>query len=151
CGPRTAGSYVQTLVLTDIATGWTECAPLVVREQQLLTTVLSEVRSLLPFALLGFDTDNDSVFMNETGARLLCSGRHRLHALSPLPQERPSLGRTEERRDRPQDGRLPALDRRYGGDRPGEALCGEPAVRELLPAVVQAGGEAARRRLGGQA
>lgn len=28
CGPRTAGSYVQTLVLTDIATGWTECAPL---------------------------------------------------------------------------------------------------------------------------
>lgn len=65
-GPRTAGSYVQTLVLTDIATGWTECAPLVVREQQLLTTVLSEVRSLLPFPLLGFDTDNDSVFLNET-------------------------------------------------------------------------------------
>jgi hypothetical protein len=66
CGPRTAGSYVQTLVLTDIATGWTECAPLVVREQQLLTTVLSEVRRLLPLPLLGFDTDNDSVFMNET-------------------------------------------------------------------------------------
>jgi hypothetical protein len=66
CGPRTAGSYVQTLVLTDIASGWTECAPMVVREQQLLTTVLSEVRSLLPFPLLGFDTDNDSVFMNET-------------------------------------------------------------------------------------
>jgi hypothetical protein len=27
------GSFVQTLVLTDIATGWTECAPLLVREQ----------------------------------------------------------------------------------------------------------------------
>jgi hypothetical protein len=39
---------------------------LVVREQQLLTTVLSEVRRLLPLPLLGFDTDNDSVFMNET-------------------------------------------------------------------------------------
>jgi hypothetical protein len=24
---------VQTLTLTDIATGWTECAPLLVREQ----------------------------------------------------------------------------------------------------------------------
>jgi hypothetical protein len=65
-GPTAAGSFVQTLVLTDIATGWTECAPLLVREQRLLTEVLDEVRKLLPFPLLGFDTDNDSVFMNET-------------------------------------------------------------------------------------
>ncbi len=28
--------------------------------------MLSEVRKVLPFALLGFDTDNDNVFMNET-------------------------------------------------------------------------------------
>jgi hypothetical protein len=65
-GPVAKGSFVQTLVLTDIATGWTECAPLLVREQRLLTEVLGEMRKLLPFALLGFDTDNDSVFMNET-------------------------------------------------------------------------------------
>ena len=65
-GPTAQGSFVQTLVLTDIASGWTECAPLLVREQRLLTEVLTEVRKLLPFALLGFDTDNDSVFMNET-------------------------------------------------------------------------------------
>ena len=65
-GPKTTGSFVQTLTLTDIATGWTECAPLLVREQRLLTEVLSEVRKRLPFPLLGFDTDNDSVFMNET-------------------------------------------------------------------------------------
>jgi len=57
---------VQTLTLTDIATGWTECAPLLVREQTLLTEVLGELRKRLPFPLLGFDTDNDSVFMNET-------------------------------------------------------------------------------------
>jgi hypothetical protein len=65
-GPTAKGSFVQTLTLTDIATGWTECAPVLVREQKLLTAVLSELRKLLPFALLGFDTDNDSVFMNET-------------------------------------------------------------------------------------
>ena len=57
---------MQTLVLTDVATGWTECAPLLVREQRLLTEVLGELRKLLPFPLLGLDTDNDSVFMNET-------------------------------------------------------------------------------------
>ena len=65
-GPSTRGSFVCTLVLTDIATGWTECAPLLVREQVLLTRVLDEVRAVLPFPLLGFDTDNDTVFMNET-------------------------------------------------------------------------------------
>ena len=62
----TSGSFVQTLVLTDIATGWTECAPLLVREQTVLTEVLTALREAMPFPLLGFDTDNDSVFMNET-------------------------------------------------------------------------------------
>jgi hypothetical protein len=60
-GPVAKGSFVQTLVLTDIATGWTECAPLLVREQRLLTEVLGELRKLMPFPLLGLDTDNDSV------------------------------------------------------------------------------------------
>ena len=65
CGPVANGSFVQTLTVTDIATGWTECAPLLYREQTLLREVLGEVRRRLPFELLGFDTDNDSVFVNE--------------------------------------------------------------------------------------
>ena len=32
CGPVNRGSYVNSLVLTDIASGWTEAAPIVVRE-----------------------------------------------------------------------------------------------------------------------
>jgi hypothetical protein len=60
-GPSRGGSFVQTLVVTDIATGWTECAPLLVREQR-----LGELRKSLPFPLLGLDTDTGSVFMNET-------------------------------------------------------------------------------------
>ena len=65
-GPVASGSFVQTLVRTDIATGWTECAPLLFREQTLLREVLGEIRRLLPFELPGFDTDNDSVFVNKT-------------------------------------------------------------------------------------
>ena len=65
-GPRATGSFIQTLVLTDIATGWTECLPLLFREQTLLTEVLSQMRVRLPIDVLGFDTDNDSVFMNTT-------------------------------------------------------------------------------------
>ena len=65
-GPVASGAFIQTLVLTDIATGWTECAPLLFREQTLLVGVLCEVRARMPFPLLGFDSDNDSVFINET-------------------------------------------------------------------------------------
>ena len=65
-GPVAKGSYAWTFTLTDIATGWTECAPLLVRDQTLLVAVLGAVRGLMPFPLLGFDTDNDSVFINET-------------------------------------------------------------------------------------
>ncbi len=65
-GPSASGSFVQTLTLTDVATGWTECAPLLFREQRLLSEVMTALLPVLPFPLLGFDTDNDSVFMNET-------------------------------------------------------------------------------------
>src|SRR5665811_813070 len=65
-GPFAKGAFAQTLTLTDIATGWTECAPLLVREQTLLIEVLKRMQEVMPFPLLGFDTDNDSVFMNET-------------------------------------------------------------------------------------
>jgi hypothetical protein len=64
-GPSSRGSYVHTLVLTDVASGWTECAPLLVREQHLLIDALKRLRAALPFPLLGIDTDNDMVFINE--------------------------------------------------------------------------------------
>ena len=66
CGERMIGSFVHTLVLTDIATGWTECIALAAREQHLVTEALNQVRGRLPFPLLGFDSDNDSAFINDT-------------------------------------------------------------------------------------
>jgi len=65
CGDVAAGSFVHTLTLTDIASGWTECVPIVVRERTLVVEAVRAVQADLPFALLGLDTDNDSAFMNE--------------------------------------------------------------------------------------
>ncbi len=66
CGGSMAGSFVHTFVLTDIATGWTEGLPLLVREQGLVTEALDAFGARLPVPIRGLDTDNDSVFMNET-------------------------------------------------------------------------------------
>lgn len=65
-GPKAVGSFVHTLVLTDVASGWTECIALPVREQVLIVEAIKAVRVRLPFPLLGLDTDNDSAFMNDT-------------------------------------------------------------------------------------
>ncbi len=70
-GPTAKGSFMQTLTLTDIAVGWTECAPVLVREQALLTKVLSEMRKLLAFALLGFDTVSRRRVHERNGAGVL--------------------------------------------------------------------------------
>jgi hypothetical protein len=66
CGRSVAGSHAHSLVLTDIATGWTEAAALVLREQTLITVTVEEVRLKLSFPILGLDVDNDSAFINET-------------------------------------------------------------------------------------
>ena len=57
---------MHSLTLTDIHSGWTECAALVIREQTLVVEGISLIRHQLPFVLRGLDTDNDSAFMNET-------------------------------------------------------------------------------------
>ena len=66
CGKSTIGSYVHSLVLTDIASGWTEAIAMVVREQTLITESVSSVRAKLPFTVRGLDVDNDSAFINDT-------------------------------------------------------------------------------------
>jgi hypothetical protein len=65
CGPVNRGSYVNSLVLTDIASGWTEAAPIVVREGSLVVETLDRVRAGLPFALRALDVDNGTEFVND--------------------------------------------------------------------------------------
>jgi len=64
CGDRADGAFLNTLVLTDIATGWTECLALQRRSEADVTAALREGQRRLPFRLLGLDTDNGSEFIN---------------------------------------------------------------------------------------
>jgi hypothetical protein len=66
CGKSMAGSHVFSLVLTDIATGWTEAAAMVIREQSLVVELVKDLRTRLPFVMRGLDVDNDSAFINDT-------------------------------------------------------------------------------------
>jgi hypothetical protein len=64
-GTSVAGSFIQTLTMVDIATGWTECLPLLTREGSLVVEAINRAQSLFPWLLRGVDFDNDSAFMND--------------------------------------------------------------------------------------
>ena len=64
-GTSVAGSFIQTLTMVDIATGWTECLPLVTRDGSLVVEAMKHAQSLFPWLLRGVDFDNDSAFMND--------------------------------------------------------------------------------------
>ncbi len=64
CGPWAEGAFLQTLVLTDVATGWTECLALLHRSQHTVIQGIDRLRTLLPVPLLGLDTDNGTEFLN---------------------------------------------------------------------------------------
>jgi hypothetical protein len=137
------------LVLTDIATGWTECAPLLVREQRLLTEVLGEIRKLLPFALLGLDTDNDSVFMNETvrdycqqvGIEFTRCRPYRKNDQAWVEQKNGAIVRRTIGYRRFEGLEAAAASGSRGGA--GALVCRNAAVRKFLPTLVQAGCEGA--------
>ena len=65
CGTNIEGGYLYTLTLTDIATGWTVCLPLMHRSREAVLAALKRVRTLFPFPILGIDTDNGGEFINE--------------------------------------------------------------------------------------
>jgi hypothetical protein len=64
-GTSVAGSFIQALTMVDVATGWTECLPLVNRDGSLVVEAINRAQSLFPWLLRGVDFDNDSAFMNE--------------------------------------------------------------------------------------
>ena len=63
-GPSALGSCIYTLTLTDVATGWTECLPLLLKSAEAVLVAVEQARALFPFPILGLDVDNGGEFIN---------------------------------------------------------------------------------------
>jgi hypothetical protein len=64
CGTNVSGSFLHTLTMTDVVTGWTECQALLFRGQEPVVRAISQLAEQMPMTLLGLDTDNGSEFLN---------------------------------------------------------------------------------------
>ena len=54
CGETVEGTFLNTLILTDIYSGWTEFLPLLRRGEREVLMALRMVQDLLPIPLLGW-------------------------------------------------------------------------------------------------
>ncbi len=64
CGTSAAGTFVSTIDLVDIATGWTEQRAVWGKGEIAVLEQIHDVEQSLPFPLLGFDSDNGGEFLN---------------------------------------------------------------------------------------
>jgi hypothetical protein len=64
CGESMAGEFCWSLTATDVHTQWTETRAVFNRGQHAVATRIAEIEAALPFAILGFDTDNGGEFLN---------------------------------------------------------------------------------------
>lgn len=64
CGPVTAGEYVHTLQLVDVATGWSERVAVLGRSEAAMVAAFRRVQERLPFPITHLHPDNGSEFFN---------------------------------------------------------------------------------------
>ena len=64
CGTSVAGTFLWSLVMTDVASGWTECFALLQRSAKGVVVAIQHIQKILPFPILGIDTDNGTEFIN---------------------------------------------------------------------------------------
>jgi Integrase core domain len=63
-GGNAAGEHAYTLTVTDIATGWTENRSVPNKARKWVLGALEQIATIMPFPILGVDSDNGSEFIN---------------------------------------------------------------------------------------
>ncbi len=64
CGASTEGQYVHTLQVIDVATGWSECTPLLGRSFLAMQDGFAAILNRLPIPILELHPDNGGEFLN---------------------------------------------------------------------------------------
>lgn len=63
-GGNAVGEHCYTLTVTDIATGWTENRSVRNKARKWVIAALDDIASIMPFPIIGVDSDNGSEFIN---------------------------------------------------------------------------------------
>jgi hypothetical protein len=85
CGQSTAGHYVHTVQMVDVATGWTEQVATLGRSYKVMEDGFRRILARLPFPILEIHPDNGGEFLN---AHLVCFWKEKVQGVI-LSRSRP--------------------------------------------------------------
>jgi len=71
CGSNASGEFISSLTITDLYSGWTENRAVWTKSAINTKDKIEEIEKALPFALIGFASDNGTEFINEELYRYL--------------------------------------------------------------------------------
>ena len=97
CGSSLAGDFIWSVTYTDIFSQWTESRAIWNKGAAGVVARTREVEAALPFALLGFDSDNGSEFLNHHLWRYFAERREPVRFLRSRPYHKNDNAHVEQK------------------------------------------------------
>lgn len=97
CGESMSGDFVWSLTMTDVHTQWTETRAVWNKGQHGVRARIVEVENALPFAILGFDSDNGGEFLNWHLADYFCKRTRPVSFTRSRPYRKNDNARVEQK------------------------------------------------------
>jgi hypothetical protein len=100
CGGDLRGQHGWSIVMTDIASGWTEAGMIKGRSDRAMLPKLAAMEQALPFGILGFDSDNGGEFINHIVLRYWRERKLPINVSRSRPYHKNDNAHVEERNRR---------------------------------------------------
>jgi hypothetical protein len=97
CGNSLFGDFINTLTLTDLATGWTENRAMWCKTSSAVVTALKDIESELPFLIKSFSSDNGSEFLNYEMENYLTQRKPKIHWSRRRPYKKNDAAHVEQK------------------------------------------------------
>lgn len=97
CGNSLQGDFINTLTVTDLATGWTENRALWGKTDSAVVSAMKEIEEVLPFYMKGFASDNGSEFLNQEMENYLLERKRKVKWTRRRPYKKNDAAHVEQK------------------------------------------------------
>lgn len=97
CGNSLAGDFINTLTVTDLATGWTENRALWGKTGSAVVAAMKDIELNLPFYIKSFSSDNGSEFLNYEMENYLTNRKRKIHWARRRPYKKNDAAHVEQK------------------------------------------------------
>lgn len=97
CGNSLYGDFINTLTVTDLATGWTENRALWGKTGSAVVAAMKDIELNLPFYIKSFSSDNGSEFLNYEMENYLTNRKRKIHWARRRPYKKNDAAHVEQK------------------------------------------------------